>query len=277
MLHEGKSFPLLDAMQVRVLIFLFFSADVALVTFYLVFTLVGNPLGNDSPVLFDLNGEGNIPAWYSAMKLFTVAICAYFYGRLVLLEDKFAGWLILLGAAGFAYLSMDEGSTLHEKIGDRFNMLVSGTGELTAKPIFETTGLWMVFLGPPLFIALVGGVIYLRKRLSIPNHVFVKALAGITIFVVAAAPGDIAYNYVSGNARILQIAIEEFSEMIGVSLILWAVMALIVGKQAAVVANARLEPAREPTARAAAAPAQTVRRAPAGAAPAAAGLHRNPS
>lgn len=227
----------------RRLIACFFLTDVALAAMYLVFFLIGNPLGNDRPGMFDMNGEGNIPSWYSAMKLLAVAICAYFYGRLVLLDDALAGWLILLGAALFIFLSMDEGATLHEKIGDRFNMLVSGTGDLTAKPILERTGLWMVFLGPPLLIGLISGVAFLRKRLAIPTNIFVKAIAGIVIFVVAAAPGDIAYNYVSGNIETIQIAIEEFSEMIGVTLILWAVMSLLADKRAAVVAGALAETA----------------------------------
>src|SRR5512134_1570111 len=190
MVRTGTCFSLLSLNQARGIAGCLFFGDVMLVGLYLFLFLHGNPMGNDRPGMFNLDGEGNIPSWYSASKLLAVALSAYFYGRLILLSDRVAGWLILLGAALFAYLSMDEGATLHEKIGDRFNMLVSGGG-LAEKPIFETTGLWMVFLGPPLFLALVGGTIYLRKRLSIPTDVFVKAMAGTVIFVVAAAPGDI--------------------------------------------------------------------------------------
>lgn len=150
--------------------------------------------------------------------------------------------MILAGAALFAYLSMDEGATLHEKIGDRFNMLVTG-GSLGDKAVFQTTGLWMVVLGPPLFLALVGGVFYLRKRLSIPSDIFFKALAGIIILVVAAAPGDILVNYFTGDALVIQTAIEEFGEMVGVTLILWAAMTLLAQQQPIVVGEA-LVPAR---------------------------------
>lgn len=237
MAAREKSFWLISMNQARGLVACMLSADVALALLYLFLFLQGNPLGNDRPGMFDMDGEGNIPAWYSSTKLFAVALCAYFYGRLVLLNDKWAGGLVLMGAVLFAYLSMDEGATLHEKIGDRFNMLVTG-GALNEKPVFETTGLWMVFLGPPLFLALVGGVFYLRRRLSIPANIFAKALAGILLFVIAAAPGDILVNYFTGDALVIQTAVEELSEMVGVTLVLWAAMSLLALQEPIVVGRA---------------------------------------
>lgn len=271
---SGNHYSLLTMNQARGLVACLLSADVVLALLYLFLFLQGNPVGHERPNMFDMDGEGNIPAWYSATKLFAVALCAYFYGRMILLEDKVAGVLVLLGAALFAYLSMDEGATLHEKIGDRFNMLVSG-GTLTQKPVFETTGLWMVFLGPPLFLALIGGIFYLRKRLSIPADVFAKALAGILLFVIAAAPGDILVNYFTGDALVIQTGIEEFCEMVGVTLILWAVMSLLALQEPVVVGRA-LAPARVKASERAAAPRElpAVRGGGGGAIPAAARAHR---
>lgn len=244
MIKSGSHFLLLSMNQARGLIACLFSADIVLAALYLLLFLHGNPMGNDRPNMFNMDGEGNIPSWYSSVKLLAVGLCAYFYGRLVLTRDKLAGALILLGGVLFAYLSMDEGATLHEKIGDRFNMLV-GANSLGDKVLFDTTGVWMLFLGPPLFLALVGGIIFLRKRLSIAPNVFAKALTGALIFVIAAAPGDILVNYFRGDALVVQTAIEELAEMIGVTLMLWAVMTLLAEQKPVVVAEAMV-PAASP-------------------------------
>jgi hypothetical protein len=223
--------------HVHAIIFAFFSADVILTLSYLVIFLFGiNPFGKTEPVLFDLGAEGSIPSWYSAMQLLLVGLCAYFYGRLIFLSDRIAGALILLCAAGFGYLSMDEGAALHEKLGSNIDKLVIG-GKLAFGNPFPVTGLWMAYLAPPLFLALVAGVVYLRKRLSIPTGIFIKAIVGIVTFIAAAA-SDIFLNFVTPLTKPLQVATEEFGEMVGVTLILWAVMTLLAQQDATVVGGA---------------------------------------
>lgn len=233
----ASRFTLLNLKECRGLIACFFGADVFFVAAYLFLFLYGNPIGSDQPGMFDLDGEGNVPAWYSSMKLLAVGLCLYLFGRLILQKDRLAGWLILAAAALFAYLSLDEGAVLHEKFGNRLTLLATGGVGRTDTP-FEITGLWMVFFGPPLLLALVGGIVFLRRRLSIPYGVFAKALAGAIIFVIAAAPGDILVNYVTGDAHIIQTAVEELGEMVGVTLILWAAMTLLAQQRPVVVAEA---------------------------------------
>lgn len=232
-----RGFSLLGKSQVNKIIACFFAADVFLVAFYLALHMWGAPYGIQESTLFALDGEGNVPAWYSSMQLLFVGAVAFVYGRLVLIDDKVAGTLILLFAVAFAYLAMDEGATLHERIGDRLDMLFTGGGT-TADTAFETTGMWMVYLGPPLFIVLIAGTIFIRKRLAIPFNVFAKAIAGIVIFVSGATLGDIVLNYVSAQNKPFQVAAEEFCEMVGVTLILWAVMTLLADKEPRVYAAA---------------------------------------
>jgi hypothetical protein len=233
----ASRFSLLTVADARALIACFFSADVFFVVAYLFLFLYGNPIGSDQPGMFDMNGEANIPAWYSSTKLLAVGLCLYLFGRLTLQKDRLAGWLILAAAALFAYLSLDEAAELHEKFGNRLTLLATGGVGRTDTP-FEITGLWMVFFGPPLLIALVGGIVFLRRRLSIPYAVFAKALAGAIIFVIAAGPGDILVNYVTGDAHIIQTAVEELGEMVGVTLILWAAMTLLAQQRPVVVGEA---------------------------------------
>ena len=234
----ANRFSLLNLNASRGIVASFFCADVFFVAAYMFLFLYGNPIGSDQPGMFDLDMEGNVPAWYSSMKLLAVGLCLYVYGRLILLNDRLAGWLILAAAALFAYLSLDEGAELHEKFGNRLTLLATDGVGRTDTP-FEITGLWMVFFGPPLLLALVGGIVFLRKRLSIPYDVFAKALAGAVIFAIAAGPGDILVNYVTGNAHIIQTAAEELGEMVGVTLILWASMTLLAQQKPVVVGEAR--------------------------------------
>jgi hypothetical protein len=223
--------------HVRAIVFFFFSVDIVLVLSYIVIFYFGlNPFVKTQPRLFDLAVEGSIPSWYSAMQLLLVGLCAYFYGRLIFLSDRIAGALILLCAAGFGYLSMDEGAALHEKLGSNIDKLVIG-GKLAFGNSFPVTGLWMAYLAPPLFLALIAGVVYLRKRLSMPPGIFVKAIAGIVTFI-AAAVSDIFVNFVTPLTKPLQEATEEGGEMVGVTLILWAVMALLALQNATVVGGA---------------------------------------
>ncbi len=232
-----QGFSLLERSHVNKIIGLFFAADVLLVAIYLGLSAWGGPYGIHNSSLFALDGEGNIPAWYSSFQLLLVGLVAFVYGRLVLLDDTLAGILILLFAVVFAYLALDEGATIHERIGDRLDTLFTGGGT-TSDTAFETTGMWMVYLGPPLFIALIAGTIFIRKRLAIPLNVFVKAIAGIVIFISGATLGDIVLNYVSALNKPFQVAPEEFCEMVGVTLILWAVMTLLADKEPRVYAAA---------------------------------------
>lgn len=62
------------------------------------------------------------------------------------------------------------------------------------------------------------------------------------IFVGAAAPGDFMANYVSGDTSTIQTAAEEFGEMVGVTLIMWAAMTLLAQRQPIVVSEVSPSP-----------------------------------
>lgn len=68
---------------------------------------------------FNLNGEANIPEWYSSMLLFSVSMSSW---AIYLLSRNVAGgdrpwkkfWLVFAGV--YCYLSLDEGARFHEFI-----------------------------------------------------------------------------------------------------------------------------------------------------------------
>jgi hypothetical protein len=227
------SLPLLSKLQVRAIILLFLCVDVLLFVSYLLFFHFGLTLfAKAEPVILNLNTEGNIPSWYSAMKLLLVALCAYFLGRLIVLYDRAAGTFILLFASGFLYMSVDEGAALHEKLGSNIDKL------LTFVDLPPVTGLWVAYLAPPLLFALIAGFTYLRKRLLVPPGIIVIGIAGL-IILIAAAFSDMLFG--TPLATPLQVAGEEFGEMLGVTLILWATMALLVQHDATIVARTTVQ------------------------------------
>jgi hypothetical protein len=208
----------------------FFTADIAFMILYIGFHGLGNPLGSENPVLFDLNDEESLPTWYSSFKLLCVAFTFYFYGRIVLTFERIAGLVVFIFAFTFLYFSMDEGSALHERIGEWFDWFATGGGTSKNTP-FHITGYWMFFLGPPALTALVAGFVFLKKRLSLPLNVFLKALSGIMVYIFAATIGDVFLNFITADQKIYQAIGEEGGEMLGITLIMWAAGTLLANEE----------------------------------------------
>jgi hypothetical protein len=224
--HE-LSFRILPHDHVRMIVAWMFLADISFVVLYLA--------GPQVP-MFDLNRDGNLPTMYSVAQLLLVAVFAYFYGMLMYLRDRMVGIVVLLGAALFLYLAFDEGAKFHEAISNQLYKLLIGP----RPPGPQKSGMWEIFLGPPLLIALIGGAAWLRRRLTIQPAVFLKALVGAVVFV-SGAVSDIMTNFLPAGTLRYQTSVEEGAEMIGVTLILWAVMTLL-AQQEAVVTRARNGP-----------------------------------
>jgi len=59
--------------------------------------------------MIDLDGEANLPAWHSSIKLFLLALLLAFFGyREFKRSSDRASWRFLLMSAVFAALSLDE-------------------------------------------------------------------------------------------------------------------------------------------------------------------------
>ena len=90
--------------------------------------------------LFDLDSETSIPTWFSVIQLFMIGLIPLLIAfSQTTVPPPSKGGLTLFGL-GFIYLSMDEGSVIHEKLTYVFynNPLV---------PYFHGThGIWIVVL-----------------------------------------------------------------------------------------------------------------------------------
>jgi hypothetical protein len=67
--------------------------------------------------LFDLDGEANIPTWYSSIQLSLAALCAFGCGALERALGSARSWQWGLVGAVLLYASVDEVAQLHEEVG----------------------------------------------------------------------------------------------------------------------------------------------------------------
>ena len=182
--------------------------------------LIPKPLLN----FFDLNGETNLPSWFSAGQLALIGVLIVAFAAAHLRRGARAAWSLVIAGTGFLFLSLDEVTSLHENVGywlDRFQHR-RGTA-------LHETGYWMVICAP-VFLAFIvllglGARRYLRGR----TRVVVKFAVGVAIFLAAAAGVEALSNFVAphgAGARAL-VLLEEMGEMLGATTMLWGVCELI--------------------------------------------------
>jgi len=137
------------------------------------------------------------------------------------------GGLIFLGL-GFIYLSMDEGSSIHEKL-----TLVFHNNPLV--PYFDGVhGIWIVVYGCVGIIALI---ILHRDIFAVCKHFRKEALiffGGMIVFLAGAGGAEtITYFYIDKSnpfVYTIEVILEEFLEMAGASILLYSMMLLAIKK-----------------------------------------------
>jgi hypothetical protein len=187
--------------------------------------------------LFGLNGEGNVPTWYSGTQLFLVGL-AFFALSLWFFQsdERLAPLRRLLATFGivFTYLSADEVGQIHERLSMlvqswhwlrmlEFRLLLA-LGRKSGR--ISGGGIWM-----PVFLVLGVALLWwlwpqikLALRHWRREFILVGVGFGILVFgaVVIEALGA-AIPKTAEIARDIEVGIEETFEMAGVSVILYAV------------------------------------------------------
>lgn len=170
--------------------------------------------------MFSLDGESNIPAWFSAGLLFFSAQLLFLTGTV----ERKAGnpWLGWMGlAAVFAFLTVDELSVLHERIGWAVGNRVGAEGLLHEY-------FWVVVYGP---IVAALGVIYLPFLGRLPKRVRRMMLLAAALYVGGSVGVEVAGSPFwhddpelrSWRYRSL-VGAEEMGEMFGVSVFILAIL-----------------------------------------------------
>ncbi len=198
--------------------------DLVVVLLHVVPTLMGH-----GGRLFDLDAEANIPTWYSSAKLFLLAQALAVLALVLSRRSRLDAAPFLFLAALALFLSLDETATLHERLARHFETALTGAARSDLE--FTRTGYWMLALGPMLAAALAVGIWLMTKRLKIPRHVAVRGLLGVAVFFFSATGIEILSNFtITPILNLVQVAVEEGGEMIGVTLVIWSLLDLLAAK-----------------------------------------------
>jgi hypothetical protein len=172
----------------------------------------------------DLNRETNLPSWYSALQLALIGGILVAFAASQIRRGVRAAWAVMCAGLAFLFLSLDETTSLHEN----FSYWLD-TFQHRRDTLFNETGFWMLICAPVFLATLAllgfGAVRYLRGRKAI----IVKFAVGAAIFVAATAGMEALSNFVAAQttaARVL-ILLEEVGEMLGATVMLWAVCDLV--------------------------------------------------
>jgi hypothetical protein len=173
--------------------------------------------------LFDLDKENTIPTWFASIQLFVTGGYILLIPGVIKREGKNPLQKIFYYLFGFAFifLSMDEACSIHEKV----NMVIQG--HFPGFPHFVNNyGHWVF----PYLVALALFLILVRKPLLTMWKECRKEaaliLGGIALVILGGIVMEIiGFNfYYSESHKVfyrIEVVLEEFFEMAGVTLILY--------------------------------------------------------
>jgi hypothetical protein len=166
--------------------------------------------------LVDMAREKNIPAWFSAALLLTVAIGAAVLGAVATVGQRGWFWLAIL----FGYLSLDETTDLHGLWPMMFDLYGVTDGQFQ---LF----LWVV---PGAILVAIIGIAFLRWVLALPRRTRVYFLAAGTVFVTGGIGFEVVGALVADAtyftpAYLVAVTLEETLEMLGVVIMLMGLAA----------------------------------------------------
>jgi hypothetical protein len=179
-----------------------------------------HPFFRDTGRFWDLNEEANLPAWYSSIQLWMIAVVLGTIAWREFRPRRVASWSLVLAALAFVFLSADEGAMLHERLAIVVDRLVL---QRTASS-FSRTGIWMFIFGPLLLVfALLiakGAWEYLRHR----PRVVLLGVVGVVIFLSCAGGLEAYSNFLARDTwpYYCEVFAEEVGEMTGATFMLWA-------------------------------------------------------
>jgi len=196
--------------------------ELFLVLVFLADSLLGNPMWIVH-FLFDLDQEFNIPAWFSSIQLFLIGIIFFLIARRTDSSGHPSALFLLSVGVVFVFLSADEIGSIHEKL----TLVVSN---IEWWPKFKGGhGAWIpLYLG----LCLIFFFTTYREFKAMWTYFQPETLiiaTGIAVFLFGAVGLEIvSYQFLREGAPPLlylaEVALEEFLEMSGGSLILCGTM-----------------------------------------------------
>lgn len=203
--------------------------DLLMVALYLSNKLIGAPF-EWLTAFVDLGGETNLPTWYSSAQFLLIALSVTFYTYATFDKRRPVSWAWIFIAGLYFLMSLDEVAQIHERLGDLTDQLLPGGDRAESR--LPHTGLWIIIIGPPVFLVMFGAFLYLWRELAEQRAVIVKFLVGLVLFFTAAVGVEAMANLKPQHAAyILQICAEEGGELLATTLMVWAAYELVIGQR----------------------------------------------
>lgn len=179
--------------------------------------------------IFNLDGESTIPSWFSSMHLFLIGL--FFWTKTLQSNNSplISTFFYKTAGTGFIYLSADEASQFHEKIGNILRGIDNGRNVI---PHFEGGyghGFWLL---PYFLIGITLAFVFHKDIIAFFKYYkrsSIIMISGLSISILGAVGFEIVgygYRDVYGDANkflpyVFEVAAEEFFEMLGFSLVLY--------------------------------------------------------
>lgn len=204
------------------------SFEIFLVAMFLISAWVYSP-DNLMRQLFNLDGEFNIPALFSAIQLALIGIVFLLKGREIKQIQSSSVFLFVAAGIGFIFLGFDEAFSIHERITHKCK-------GITWLPRFKNNhGLWIV---PYVLVVLSLLLVTFKEILNLLHHylheVFLIVFGMAVFFMGAVGLEIIGYQFLSGleasATYSLEVAFEEFFEMAGASFIMYGALQMLQGR-----------------------------------------------
>jgi hypothetical protein len=217
-------------------------ADALLALFHVGVVLMPiGPASRPLKFLFGLNGEGNVPSWYSGTQLLLVGLTFFALSLWFFQSDErlapLRKLLIVFGTV-FTYLSADEVGQIHERLSAlvqswhwlrmvEYRTLIA-LGRKAGR--IRGGGIWI-----PVFVVFGAALLWwlwplIKSALRHWRREFVLMGVGFGILVFGAVVVEAlgaAIPKTATTARDVQVGIEESFEMVGVSVMLYAAMRVL--------------------------------------------------
>jgi hypothetical protein len=206
---------------------------VNLIGFYLRFWTQHSGLSTMLIVMFDVNRESSIPTWYSGFQLFAVAAVVALIAHYARVTGQRHVWHWRILAGLFVLMGADEMAKLHEWLGGPSKQMLESMG-------IEATGFllwsWIVLGG---VIALAVGLAFLPFVLRLPRRTCVLVFVSAAVFLggalgVEAFSGHLATRFGAGVAKVAAQSVEEFFEMTGIAIFIYAMVDYLARQSATV-------------------------------------------
>lgn len=212
--------------QARKLFLTLICLELLLVVFYGTDAWVQGSAGQLTS-LIDLDAEGNLPAWFSSFQLALIAISFWALAARFRATQRPSRRFLRACSGFFLLLSIDESALLHERITESL-----GSRYLDWVPIHISNHPGDAIVCALILVACAAAAFpHLRGLWQMSSKSSLIAAAGGAIYVTGAAVLEsVGYKMLSAGSTLslyrAEVAAEEFFEMVGASLILYAVLLL---------------------------------------------------